>query len=214
MAGELRQTTVSGVTVYAVLFSGATIWTGGNTFTAPTAALMNANVVVMTEISGTGIYLGTFPAGITTAGRYFALIFQQSGSTPNVVNDQKLGASPQLDWNGSALDTIAVAVAAVTAAVTLPANAPSTFLANDATAAAIGTNQVLLLGLTGHNQGIRNQVYDSSTPPNLLSCTICAYATAGNAATNDGATGLLHSWALANTYASGVLTAQSIKLIS
>jgi hypothetical protein len=70
----------------------------------------------------------------------------------------------------------------------------------------------LSLSLIGQNQGVRNQMYDGSG--NLLSADICAYDTAAHAATNDGATGLVHKWNLALTYSGGAQATQSLSQVS
>jgi hypothetical protein len=182
----------------------------------------------MAELGGsgtTGIYYLAFPASLP-AGKYTAIAYIQLSASPSF-SDTK-AATGSLEWDGANLLQMGVVLPANIAPatngglptvnasnqVTLPANAPSTFLLNDTTVAAIVTNQVYLLALTGHNQGIRTQTYDSSTPPNLLTCDLYSYSTAANAVTNDGATGVLHHYHLANSYTSGVLTSQTLSLIS
>jgi hypothetical protein len=59
---------------------------------------------------------------------------------------------------------------------------------------------VTLLGLAGHNRGLRECVYDGK---NLLSATLCLYDSAAHAGVNDGQTGLLASYHLTNTYLDG-----------
>lgn len=54
-----------------------------------------------------------------------------------------------------------------------------------------------ILGLVGKQYGMRNASYSGR---NLLSYDICIYDTAGHAATNDGATGLVHKYSVVNTY--------------
>lgn len=103
MAGELRATNTTGTTVYAVIFSLNQTWTGGNTFGSITQTNMNANTVSMVEQNSTGIFTGNFPSTITNVGRYGAIFYQQSGGSPAIATDVKLGSPPPLDWLGTVL---------------------------------------------------------------------------------------------------------------
>lgn len=75
-------------------------------------------------------------------------------------------------------------------------------------------NQTLTqaLALLGQNQGVRSQVYDANG--SLVSADICAYDNPTHAALNDGATGLVHKWALALTYNGGLQQTQSLAQVS
>jgi hypothetical protein len=52
-------------------------------------------------------------------------------------------------------------------------------------------------GLIGKNSGMRNAAYSGT---NLMSYDLCLYDSSVHALTNDGATGLLHKYAIANTF--------------
>lgn len=66
-------------------------------------------------------------------------------------------------------------------------------------------------GLLGKNVGLRNPVYSGA---NLLSYDLCLYDSAVNAATNDGATGLLHQYSVVNTYSGSNLTSSVTTRVS
>lgn len=100
------------------------------------------------------------------------------------------------------------ALATASALATVETHAASA----DSQSAAAVTTLALLQGLLGHNQGVRNQVYDGNG--NLTSADICSYDTASHATTNDGATGLAHKWALTLTYSGAVQQTQSIAAVS
>jgi len=97
----------SGRTVYAVVLNSlGQAWnTNSSAFETPTAADWSKYAVSMTEQTAgnlTGIYAGSFPSAITTAGVYSVLFRQQTGGTPAVsdTNNGMLGG--QLFWTGSA----------------------------------------------------------------------------------------------------------------
>lgn len=74
------------------------------------------------------------------------------------------------------------------------------------------TGIILAQGLVGTNIGVRNTSYDGSG--NLLGADLCLYDTAAHALTNDGATGLLHKFTIAATFAGTQMTQQSTRQIS
>jgi hypothetical protein len=61
-----------------------------------------------------------------------------------------------------------------------------------------------VLGLTQDNWVLRDMTFDGDD--NLTAATIRVYDTAGHAATDDGSTGLLYTYSIANTYSGGLLT--------
>ena len=71
-------------------------------------------------------------------------------------------------------------------------------------ASSLGANA---LGLLGLNSVLRDAVYDVNG--NLTGATIRVYDTAATATADDGATGLLHTYALANVIAGGTLSKQT-----
>src|SRR5271163_2691200 len=106
MANLLTQFT-SGQTVYALaLNSSGQAWnTNHAAFETPTAANWGQYAISMTEQAAgnlTGIYEGSFPTGISTAGAYNILFRQQAGSSPVAgdTNNGMLGG--QFFWTGSA----------------------------------------------------------------------------------------------------------------
>ena len=126
-ANEFRARDTSGKTVYAVVLSGATVWsvTTGGTATASTfAALATGNWttynVALTEQSTTGIFVGSFPSGIVAAGRYSAFIYEQAGASP--ASTDTLIAGGAVDWSGTGQYTLVsagtVATVTTTGAVT------------------------------------------------------------------------------------------------
>ena len=59
-------------------------------------------------------------------------------------------------------------------------------------------------GLIGENQGMRNATYDGDG--NLTACDLCLYDSAAHATTNDGVTGLIGKYSIANTFTGGLMT--------
>jgi hypothetical protein len=98
---------VSGQTVYAVVLNSAgQAWnTVSGAFETPTAANWANYAIAMPEQSAgnlTGVYQGSFPAGITTAGVYNILFRQRAGSSAAAtdLNNGMLGG--QIFWTGTA----------------------------------------------------------------------------------------------------------------
>jgi hypothetical protein len=69
-----------------------------------------------------------------------------------------------------------------------------------------------IVGLLGKNQVLGNTLYDESGL--LVSATIRIYDTAANANTDDGATGLLHSYSLLNEILAGNVAKQTFDVVS
>ena len=106
MANLLTQFT-SGQTVYAiVLNSSGQAWNANSlAFETPTAADWSKYAVTMTEQTGgnlTGIYGGSFPTAVTTAGVYNILFRQQAGGSPAATDTNNGMLGGQLLWTGTA----------------------------------------------------------------------------------------------------------------
>jgi hypothetical protein len=104
MASELKTQFTSGQTVYAVVLNatGQAWRTDTSVFESPTAGDWADYAVAMTEQSTTGVYEGSFPTAITTAGIYPVLFRQRSGASPAATdqNNGMLGGS--ICWTGAA----------------------------------------------------------------------------------------------------------------
>ncbi len=105
--GNLLTQFASGQTIYALaLNSAGQAWNiSSGAFEAPTAADWPNYAISMTEQTAgnlTGIYAGSFPTGITTAGVYNILFREQAGGSPSAgdTNNGMLGG--QFFWTGSA----------------------------------------------------------------------------------------------------------------
>jgi hypothetical protein len=100
MANELQAQYATGNSLYTVILNSAgQAWTG-STFESINSSHWTSYAVTLTEQSASGIYIGSFPAAITSAGVYNLLLRQQSGSSP-ALGDVSIG-SKQITWSGSA----------------------------------------------------------------------------------------------------------------
>ncbi|BDI33383.1 hypothetical protein CCAX7_54340 [Capsulimonas corticalis] len=100
-AGEIKTTDTSGKTVYAVILNQSALAWNGSTFATVANANWSTYPVLLSEQGTTGIYVATFPAGITTPGRYSELIYERAGGSAAV--GDTLIAQGTLDWDGAAL---------------------------------------------------------------------------------------------------------------
>lgn len=105
MANELQTTYTTAKTLYAVILNAS-----GQAWNTATPAFENiaaanwANYAVsLTLQSTTQFYVGSFPAGITTPGRYGVNVFAQVGVSP-ATTDTYVGGQI-LDWTGAAEQT-------------------------------------------------------------------------------------------------------------
>ncbi len=104
MANEIQATYDSGSTLYALVFNAAgQVWQlTTNTFVAYVAANINNYDIVMPEIAtASGQYRGTFDADIA-AGVYSVVLFEQAGGSPVVADDEQIGDTAKMIWDGSA----------------------------------------------------------------------------------------------------------------
>ena len=104
MANELKTQFSSGAAVYAVVLNAAgQAWrTDSSVFESPTSGDWADYAVTMTEQSSTGIYEGSFPTAITTAGAYPVLFRQQSGSSPAATDQNNGMLGGLVYWTGAA----------------------------------------------------------------------------------------------------------------
>ena len=101
MAGELLTNYETGKTVYVVVLDGSgRAW---NTSTSAFETIDTANwanyAVALTEQQTSGVYVGDFPSGIATSGRYRAIAYEQLGGAP--ASGDLAVAGGVLDWNGA-----------------------------------------------------------------------------------------------------------------
>lgn len=105
MANEIRCRHTAGQNLYAVIWSGNTVWNGA-AFEAPLAANWATYDLAMTEVPITGQesrYAVSFPAGITDAGQYTVEVYIRAGGSP-AVSDAPFNPDGQsLDWDGTKL---------------------------------------------------------------------------------------------------------------
>ncbi len=104
MANEIQATYDTGFTLYALIFNAAgQIWQlTSNTFVAYVAANIDNYDIVMPEIAtNSGEYRGVFDADIVT-GTYSVILFEQAGGGPVVADDERIGVTGEMNWDGSA----------------------------------------------------------------------------------------------------------------
>jgi hypothetical protein len=103
MPNQLKlSATTSGLTVYAVVFSASgQFWNTAGTpaFENETDVNWTSYAIALAEAGTTAVYMGNFPAAITTAGEYFIQFRQQADVAPELT-DSILGIGEIL-WTGS-----------------------------------------------------------------------------------------------------------------
>ncbi len=117
MSGELNLHTTSGLTVKAIVWElEDAVATGrrwnGSAMVVPsdsiddagwaTGMVACAELLTKTDGTGTGTYVGTFPAGITAARRYRIEFYSGASPTPG----QAVIDTQELDWGGSSLSRV------------------------------------------------------------------------------------------------------------
>lgn len=102
MASEISVEYLSGYTLYFVVENAAAQrwYTVTPFFETHDAAHWTDYDIALSEQTSSGTYIGSFPSGITTAGRYRVTVYQQLGGSP-AIGDLKIGSST-IDWDGSA----------------------------------------------------------------------------------------------------------------
>jgi hypothetical protein len=112
MAGELFFPGDIGATYYAHVIRP----TDGHVWNAETLGFQSvasgnwtAYDLALAANPGTGFHTGDFPTGITTAGRYGVVVYQQAGEDP-APTDVVAGAG-ELEWTGSAVLSLGATLA-------------------------------------------------------------------------------------------------------
>ncbi len=104
MANEIRATSDTGSTLYALVFNAAgQVWQlTTNTFVAYVGANIDNYDIALSEIAtNSGQYRGTFDSDIA-AGVYSVVLFEQAGGSPSATNDERIGDTGIMHWDGSA----------------------------------------------------------------------------------------------------------------
>jgi hypothetical protein len=111
----------SSQTLYCLLHSpNGQIW-NGSAFEVFTSGHWSSYVNTLTEQTGTGYYIGTFPSSIP-AGKYSEVFYQQAGGSP-AVGDSNIGSN-QIYWSGS-VEEQGVGIVVANTPVTLAASQPN-----------------------------------------------------------------------------------------
>lgn len=103
MANEIKVEYTTSAAVYVVITSatGQRWYTVTPTFEPESDGHWTSYAITLTEQGTTGTYFGTFPAGITTPGRYVLTAYLRAGGSA-AITDTKLGIE-NLDWSGNAV---------------------------------------------------------------------------------------------------------------
>ena len=104
MANEIQVSYDTGATLYALVFDAAgQVWQlTTNTFVAYVAANIDNYDIVLSEIAtNSGQYRGTFDSDIPP-GVYSVVLFEQAGASPVVADDERIGDTGIMHWDGSA----------------------------------------------------------------------------------------------------------------
>lgn len=109
MASEIQIQTapaISNANAQAIIRnSSAQVW-NGSAFVAWVDANINTYKIGLTEQgTASGFYTGNFPTGITTAGTYSIVVYNEAGGSL-VVGDTIIGVG-YVDWDGSAVAVVA-----------------------------------------------------------------------------------------------------------
>lgn len=100
MANEIRGVAPSGSTLYARICNSSGNYWNGTAFEAYDAPSYGDYDVAMTEQGASGVFVATFPAGITSAGTYEYFVHLQAGGSP--AEGDLVANTGRVDWSGSA----------------------------------------------------------------------------------------------------------------
>ena len=100
-AGEIKATDTASRTLYAVIENASGQAWNGTAFATYADASWTTYAVSVPEQGTSQQYVGSMPAGITTAARYSVIIYERQGASP-AVTDPVVGQGI-LDWTGTAL---------------------------------------------------------------------------------------------------------------
>lgn len=100
MANEITTTYSPNSNLYFVVFDPAGLIWDGSIFVILNISNWNSYTVSLVENgTGSGVYDGTFPIGITTAGVYNVVAYEQKGVSPNI-SDSPPVSMGTISWDG------------------------------------------------------------------------------------------------------------------
>jgi hypothetical protein len=99
MSNEIKIAAATGKTLYGVVLDPNALGWNANTsaFETLNAADWPSYKIALPEISGCGIYVGTFPTGISASGLYTVILYVQGGAVPASTDVSFWMA--QMPWN-------------------------------------------------------------------------------------------------------------------
>lgn len=100
MSGELKTVSNPGLTVYAHVLSPAGLRWNGSDFEAYTAVDLSDYGISVSEQGSSGVYVGDFPSGITTAAAYEIIFFSQQGGS--AAEGDPIVGTGDVEWSGTA----------------------------------------------------------------------------------------------------------------
>lgn len=101
MASELRAGSLPASTIYAHIYNRISRVWNGTSFVVYGVGSYSSYVITMTELGGSGVYVGDFPAGITDAGTYEIFYYLQDGGSP--VEGDRIIATGTIAWDGTTI---------------------------------------------------------------------------------------------------------------
>ena len=164
MANEIQALATTGLSLYAVILNstGQAWYTVTPAFEAVNSAHWTSYALTLTEVSGTGIYEGSFPAGITSAGIYSAIAYKKvTGSA--AITDPVLAFGP-LEWAGAApaVPVVPNAAGAVTVATNNDKTGYTASTVSDKTGYALTTAEHTLVSGTDVPSALTTQGYTTT----------------------------------------------------
>ena len=109
MAKDIQMPYASGKTLYGVVLNSSGQAWNGTSFETIATGDWTSYAAALTEASSSGIYQAAFPSGISTAGLYTAIFYQQLGGSA-ADSDLVVGCG-EIQWSGSAEVTLATLLA-------------------------------------------------------------------------------------------------------
>lgn len=101
MAAELRAGSLPASTIYAHIYNRISRVWNGTSFVVYGVGSYSSYVIPMTELGGSGVYVGDFPAGITDSMSYEIFYYLQDGGSP--IEGDRIIATGTILWDGSAI---------------------------------------------------------------------------------------------------------------
>jgi hypothetical protein len=99
MSNELRGATGTGESCYALILNSSGKFWNGSAFETYSASNYNNYDVAMAEVGSSGIYLGSFPVGITSSGTYE--YFVKRIAQGSQAEDDPIVNTGSIDWTGT-----------------------------------------------------------------------------------------------------------------